>query len=103
MTAGNGRATRPLGEDASRYAQVQVYGFARVSSADMADLKPEQIIALVAPIIVIQLGLMIAALIDLERDERRVRGGSKLVWALVIIFVNVIGPILYFVAGREES
>jgi len=69
----------------------------------MADLKPEQIIALVAPIIVIQLGLMIAALIDLERDARRVRGGSKLVWALVIVFVNVVGPILYFVAGREES
>ena len=69
----------------------------------MADLKPEQVIALVAPIIVIQLGLMIAALIDLERDERTVRGGSKLVWALVIVFVNVIGPILYFVAGREES
>jgi hypothetical protein len=69
----------------------------------MADLKPEQVIALVAPIIVIQLGLMIAALIDLERDERRVRGGSKLAWALVIVFVNVIGPILYFVAGREES
>jgi Phospholipase_D-nuclease N-terminal len=69
----------------------------------MTDLKPEQVIALVAPIVVIQLGLMIAALIDLERDERRVRGGSKLVWALVIVFVNVVGPILYFVAGREEA
>jgi hypothetical protein len=69
----------------------------------MADLKPEQIVALIAPIIVIQLGLMIAALVDLERDERRVRGGSKLVWALVIVFVNVVGPILYLVAGREES
>jgi Phospholipase_D-nuclease N-terminal len=69
----------------------------------MTDLKPEQIIALVAPIVVIQLGLMIAALIDLERDERRVRGDSKLVWALVIVFINVVGPILYFVAGREEA
>ena len=69
----------------------------------MAELKTEQIIALLAPIIVIQLGLMVAALIDLERGERRVRGGSKLVWALVIIFVNVIGPIVYFVAGREEA
>jgi hypothetical protein len=46
---------------------------------------------------------MIAALYDLEREERRVRGGSKLVWALVIVFVNVIGPIIYFVAGREEA
>jgi Phospholipase_D-nuclease N-terminal len=69
----------------------------------MNDLKPEQVIALVAPIVVIQLGLMIAALIDLERDERRVRGGSKLIWALVIVFINVVGPILYFVAGREEA
>ena len=69
----------------------------------MSALKPEQIIALVAPIVVIQLGLMIAALIDLERDERRVRGGSKLVWALVIVFINVVGPILYFVAGREDK
>ena len=69
----------------------------------MADLKTEQIIALVAPIIVIQLGLMIAALLDLEKDERRVRGGNKLVWVLVIVFINVIGPIVYFLAGREEA
>lgn len=69
----------------------------------MADLKPEQIVALLVPIIVIQIGLMIAALIDLERDERRVRGGNKLVWALVIVFVNLLGPIVYFVAGREEA
>lgn len=74
-----------------------------VRSAAMAELKTEQIIALLAPIIIIQLGLMIAALVDLERDERRVRGGSKLVWALVIVFVNVLGPIIYFVAGREEA
>ena len=69
----------------------------------MAPLKPEQIIALLVPIVVIQLGLIIAALVDLEREERRVRGGSKLVWALVIVFVNVLGPILYFVAGRDEA
>jgi hypothetical protein len=72
-------------------------------SSVMAPLKTEQIIALLAPIVVIQLGLMIAALYDLERDERRVRGGSKLVWAVVIVFVNIIGPLVYFVAGREEA
>jgi hypothetical protein len=69
----------------------------------VAELKTEQIIALLAPIVIIQLGLMIAALIDLERAERRVRGGNKLVWAVVIVFVNVLGPIIYFVAGREEA
>jgi uncharacterized membrane protein YidH (DUF202 family) len=69
----------------------------------VTELKTEQIIALLLPIILIQLGLMIAALVDLERDERQVRGGSKLAWALVIVFVNVLGPIIYFVAGREEA
>jgi Phospholipase_D-nuclease N-terminal len=69
----------------------------------VADLKTDQILALLAPIIVIQLGLMLAALLDLEKDERRVRGGNKLVWVLVIVFVNVIGPIVYFLAGREEA
>ena len=69
----------------------------------MADLKTEQILALVAPIVLIQFGLMIAALLDLEREERRVRGGSKLIRALVVVFINVIGPIVYFLAGREEE
>jgi len=69
----------------------------------VADLRTEQILALLAPLVVIQLGLMIAALFDLEKEDRRVRGGSKLIWALVIVFVNVLGPLIYFVAGREES
>ena len=73
-----------------------------LSSILMAALKTEQVIALLAPIILIQLGLMVAALIDLERGERRVRGGNKLVWALVIVFVNIVGPIIYFTAGRED-
>jgi hypothetical protein len=67
------------------------------------ELKVEQIVALLLPILAIQLGLMIAALIDLEHADRRVRGGSKLVWALVIVFLNIVGPIVYFIAGREES
>jgi hypothetical protein len=67
------------------------------------DLKTEQILALLAPIVIIQLALMIVALYDLEQEDRRVRGGSKLLWAVVIVFVNVIGPILYLVAGRDEA
>ena len=63
----------------------------------------QQILALLAPIVIIQLGLMVVALHDLEQEDRHVRGGSKLVWALVIVFVNLIGPIIYLVAGREES
>ena len=47
--------------------------------------------------------LLIAALYDLTRPGRRVRGDNKVIWALIIIFVSMIGPILYFLAGREEA
>jgi hypothetical protein len=44
---------------------------------------------------------MIFALLDLSR--RRETRGPKWVWALVIIFVNIIGPIVYFVIGRGDA
>ncbi len=69
----------------------------------MSPLKTEQILALLAPIVIVQLGLMIVALHDLEHEDRRVRGGSKLAWGLVIVFLNVVGPIVYLVAGREDE
>ncbi|MCB9421677.1 MAG: PLDc N-terminal domain-containing protein [Ardenticatenaceae bacterium] len=59
-----------------------------------------ELLPLIWPLIVIQLGLMIFALIDLSR--RTATRGPKWVWAVVIIVVNIIGPIVYFVVGREE-
>ncbi len=61
-----------------------------------------QLIMLLIPVIAIQLVLMIVALIDLERRQT-VRGGNKIVWALLIVFINIIGPIVYFLVGREEA
>ena len=61
------------------------------------------LVPILIPIVLIQLGLLVAGLYDLTRPTRRVKGGSKVVWALIIIFVNLIGPILYFLAGREEA
>jgi uncharacterized Tic20 family protein len=61
------------------------------------------LLAVLVPLVVIQLGLLIWALYDLTRPDRRVKGGSKVVWALVIIFVNLIGPVVYFLVGREEG
>ncbi len=61
-----------------------------------------ELLALLVPVVLIQLGLIAFALKDLASPERRVKGGNKLVWALVIIFINYIGPLLYFFVGREE-
>ncbi len=60
-----------------------------------------EFIPFLIPIVLLQLGLMGFALVDLVRRERT--KGPKWVWALVIVLVNLIGPILYLVLGREES
>jgi hypothetical protein len=52
------------------------------------------------PILILQLILVAAALVDLLRRERT--RGPKWVWLLIILFVNLIGPIIYFMLGREE-
>ena len=55
---------------------------------------------LLIPVLVLQLGLMIFALVDLIRRERT--KGPKWMWALIILFVNLIGPVVYLLVGREE-
>ncbi|MCP4416882.1 MAG: PLDc_N domain-containing protein [Chloroflexi bacterium] len=56
---------------------------------------------LLIPIIIINLALIIFALIDLSRREQT--RGPKWIWVLVILFVNMVGPIIYFLVGREEG
>jgi len=59
-------------------------------------------IPLLLPLIIIQLGLWIFALIDVAR-KRRTRNLNPIIWVLIICFVNMIGPILYFVLGRSDT
>jgi hypothetical protein len=62
-----------------------------------------QIIAILAPLLVLQLVLMGVGLYDLTRPERRVKGGNKLVWGVVIVLGELLGPLVYFLFGREEA
>ncbi len=60
-----------------------------------------EILPFVIPLLIIQIALIIVALIDLiQRDK--VRGNNKVLWALLIVLVNIIGPIIYLFIGREE-
>jgi hypothetical protein len=63
----------------------------------------QEILPFLIPLVILQLVLLVVGLYDLTRPERRVKGDSKVVWALIIIFVNLLGPLLYFLVGREES
>jgi hypothetical protein len=70
-----------------------------MSESDLQELT--RLIPLLIPLVVIQLGLMIVALWDLmKREQTR---GPRWLWVLVIVLVNLIGPIVYLVVGRQDE
>ena len=60
-----------------------------------------QYLPFLVPVLLIELALLIAALIDLARRERT--RGPKWAWLLIILFISILGPILYFILGRAEE
>lgn len=60
------------------------------------------LIAALAPLVLIDVAMVVYCIIDLYKPDRRVRGGNKLVWLLVILLVSTLGWIIYLLAGREE-
>ncbi len=53
--------------------------------------------------ILIAVGLTIFTVIDIALiDRSRVKGLPKLIWILICIVVVVIGPVLWFLLGRER-
>jgi hypothetical protein len=59
-----------------------------------------QLIPLLIPVLLIELVLVVVALRDLINRERT--KGPKWAWALIILFFNFFGPIVYLLIGREE-
>lgn len=63
----------------------------------------EQLLPIIIALVVIQLTLVAFALWDLSRPGRRVSGGNKAVWVIVILLFQMVGPLAYFLIGREED
>ena len=68
----------------------------------MNDIDWAKLLPMLIPLVLLELGLLVWALLDVIRRER-VKGGNKVVWILVIVLINLIGPIVYFIFGREED
>jgi hypothetical protein len=54
------------------------------------------------PLIIVELGLMIFALVDLLKREYY-KTDTKIIWAIVIVIFGIIGPVIYFIFGRKEQ
>ncbi|HEY4912476.1 MAG TPA: PLD nuclease N-terminal domain-containing protein [Candidatus Dormibacteraeota bacterium] len=74
-----------------------------VGSLPLAIQLSTSLLLILLPLVVIELGLVVFSLVDLFKSERRVVGNNKVVWALVIVLVGTIGPIVYLLAGRKQS
>ena len=68
------------------------------------DMEGFNFMEILLPLIILELILVIVALVDLsKRDKSTLRGESKLLWVLVILFISTIGPIIYLVIGRKKG
>jgi hypothetical protein len=62
--------------------------------------KFSEFLPFIIPLVLLQLTLMIVALVDLIRREKT--KGPKWMWVLIIIFGELIGPIIYLIFGRKD-
>ncbi|MCF8890827.1 PLD nuclease N-terminal domain-containing protein [Priestia megaterium] len=69
--------------------------------SDLKELDFMTFLPVILPVIALGTLLVLIALIDLYRNRKRRE--NVLIWALIILFVNTFGPILYFVIGRKDG
>lgn len=57
---------------------------------------------LLLPVIILNLILVITALIHIIKHPNY-KIGNKVIWILLVLFISIIGPILYFTIGRGDE
>ena len=63
-------------------------------------MEESKLVLMLLPVLLLQLARMTFALVDLIKSP--FTNGPKWMWAVIIVVVNIIGPILYFVIGRRN-
>jgi len=61
----------------------------------------KDMLLLLSPLILLQLSLAVYCGIKIFREG--VQNLNKRAWFLICLFVNVIGPVLFLLAGRKEE
>lgn len=59
-------------------------------------------LALLIPLIILQFTLMIAALVHVIKHPNY-RFGNKGMWIIIVVLLQIIGPVFYFVFGRGDN
>ena len=54
------------------------------------------------PIIILELALAITALVHVLKHPNY-KFGNKILWIIVVLFIQIIGPVVYFLFGRGDE
>lgn len=54
------------------------------------------------PIVVLEIGLMIYALIHILKHNK-FKFGNKVMWIVVVVLIQIIGPIFYLMIGKDDE
>lgn len=54
------------------------------------------------PIVLLEIGLMLYSLQHILLNDK-FRIGNKMMWILIVVFIQIFGPILYFTIGKESE
>ncbi len=61
-----------------------------------------QYLPFLIPLALLQLALMLTALVHVLKHNKY-RFGNRVLWIILVVFLEFIGPILYFTVGRGEE
>lgn len=61
-----------------------------------------QYLPFIIPLGILQVGLMAASLIHIF-THKTYRVGNRVLWVVVCLLLNTIGPVLYFCIGRGDE
>lgn len=59
-------------------------------------------LAVFLPLIILQMTLAVTALVHVLR-HKKYKFGNRIMWVLLVLFIQFIGPVVYFVFGRGEE
>lgn len=61
-----------------------------------------QYLPFLVPVMLVELILAVTALIHVLKHPKY-RFGSRVLWIVVVLFFQIIGPVVYFIFGKGEE
>ncbi len=65
-----------------------------------ADMTTLEVVKMLLPLIVVQFGLMLFSLVLIW--TKGVKNLTPIVWSVIVVAINLVGPILFFLFGRKK-